>query len=307
MTISAIRRYLKKTPRQRAVTLRFFATLCLARLPYAPRQVRFPMSPNQVVSLWWSHFPATANPNADSLFDYWGEDLGDLRFIWQYLDPGMTFIDVGANEGVYSVIASLKLGATGRVVAFEPSPREVSRLKLHVWLNRLSTIEVVPAALASHEGNATLITIVEGNTGRNSLLHPDTTDPVKPVGVRVTTLDRYLARTDINTADVVKIDAEGAELKIFEGAHRLLQDIRPLIICEVLDQSTRPWSYPAREIVHYLQDHSYEWFEILPDGGLLSHSCQREYLAVKNYLAVPKERRERIERFQRSSKEFLPS
>jgi hypothetical protein len=70
-------------------------------------------------------FPA--NFSADrGLFDYWGDDVGELRFLWKYLQLGMTFLDVGAFHGVYSTIAARKLGDRSRIVAFEPSQRDPS-------------------------------------------------------------------------------------------------------------------------------------------------------------------------------------
>jgi FkbM family methyltransferase len=295
------RKFLRKTPEQRRITARFFATLWLAKFPFAPHKVHFRVPPDDFVSFWWSHFPGTTDPDGGSIFAYWGEDLGDLRFLWRFLRPGMRFFDVGANEGVYSVIAALKLGETGRVAAFEPSPRERRRLRIHLRLNRLRLVDVVPCAVAAAEGEGTLTTVISGNTGRNSLLPPQTTDPTEPIRVETTTIDSYLTQKRVERVDIVKIDTEGAELQILEGAENLLRKMRPLIICEVLDQSTCPWGYPAREIITKLRHHGYEWFEILRDGSVRRHSTQSEYPDLKNYLAVPKEKQPGIDGFQARS------
>src|SRR5262249_28455886 len=104
--------------------------------------------------------------------------------------------------------------------------------------------------------------------------------------------------TGLGSVDLVKIDTEGAELSIFEGAETLLERMRPLILCEVLDQSTRPWGYPACKIIARLRDCGYTWFEILRDGNIRPHFPQSEYPELKNYLAVPEEAQHRIEAFR---------
>lgn len=290
ISTSNILAFLRKTSQQRRVTARFFVTLWLGKLAYAPHKMHVEVPPQDAVSFWWSHFPGIIGPAANSIFAYRGEDIGELRFLWRYLRAGMTFFDVGSHEGLYSVVAAKKIGPTGHVSAFEPSPRERRRLELHLRLNRLGWVNVVPCAVAATEGQGRLVTVVSGNTGRNSLIAPITTDPLLTLPVRLTTLDQHLTRTHINSVDVVKIDAEGAELQIFQGADRLLGKVRPLIICEVLDISSMPWGYPARDIIGNLRTYDYEWFDILPNGQLLPHCQKNDYPEVKNYLAVPREK-----------------
>jgi len=297
ISLHNIRRFLRKTPQQRRVTARFFTALFLGKLPYAPHRVHFDVPPHDAVTFWWSHFPGIIGPGGNSIFTYVGEDIGDLRFLWRYLQTGMTFFDVGAHEGIYAVVAAKRLGPSGHVVAFEPSPRERTRLQLHLRRNRLESVDVVPCAVAAEEGNGVLVTVISGNTGRNSLLPPLTSDPLKQVKVEITTLDRYLATSHTETVDVVKIDAEGAELQIFQGADKLLKHVRPLILCEVLDVSSRPWGYPASDIISTLKACNYEWFEILASGSLIPHETRTEYSEVRNYLAVPREKIGQVAQF----------
>ena len=294
ISLQNVRKFLGKTPEQRRITARFFTTIGLAKLPYAPHRIHLRISPHEQVSFWWSHFPGSTDPEEGSIFAYWGDDVGELRLLWRVLQPGMTFFDVGAYHGIYSVIAAKRLEQAGSVTAFEPSPRELRRLRLHLRLNRLASVNVVPCAAAAEEGEATLATVISGNLMRNSLRPPLTSDPLEPVIVETTTIDKYLALTRTNTVDLVKIDTEGAEIAVFRGADRLLRHLRPMIICEVLDQSTHPWGYPARDIVTRLRAYDYEWFDILRDGSLLPHCLRDEYPEVKNYLAVPREKQDRI-------------
>jgi len=293
ISLQQVHRFIRKTPEERRTTARFLATMWLAKLPYAPHRVRLEVAPLEQVHFWWSYFPASFKPDR-SAFEYWGDDIGDLRLLWKFLQPGMTFLDIGAYHGVYSVMAAKKLGRGGRVVAFEPSPRERQRMRLHLRYNRIESVTLEPFALAAKEGEASLSVIVDGFTTMNSLRPPPIDHATKQVMVDTTTLDAYLGRKQIDRVDLMKIDTEGGEVDAFRGADRLLSRIRPLIICEVLDLVTRSWGYAAADIMSLLRTYDYEWFDVLSDGSLTPHLSRMEYPEVRNYVAVPREKQDRL-------------
>jgi FkbM family methyltransferase len=293
ISIQRIKRFLRKTPEQRRLTERFAATMWLAKLPLAPHRVHLKVDKDELVDFWWSYFPATFS-SAKSLFDYWGDDVGELCFLWKFLRPGMTFLDVGAYHGIYAIIAAKRMGPKGHVVAFEPSPRDRRRLKLHLRCNGIKTVTVEPYAVTSEKGKASFLVVVDGYTNMNSLRQPAVDHPVKQVEVETTALDEYLKYSHTDLVDLVKIDAEGGEIEIFRGADRLLSCLRPLVICEVLDKVTAQWGYPACEIVSWLKTYDYEWFDILQNGCLLPHRLRKEYPDVRNYLAAPREKKDRF-------------
>jgi FkbM family methyltransferase len=293
-----IGRFLRKSPQEKWLTIRFFANTNLSRLPYAPHRVRLLVPPAESVSFWWSYVPPDLQPERH-WFDYWGDDIGELRFLWRFLRPGMTFVDIGAYHGVYTVVAAKKLAKQGSVVAFEPSERERRRLRLHLQLNRLSEVMLENYAIGSRRETLNLYKVVAGPTSMNSLRRPEVSAPVVEIPIETIPLDDYLRQTVIDRIDLVKIDTEGGELEVFGGAEWTLISLRPLLICEVLDWVTRPWGYYAREIVTRLEKCDYEWFEFRRDGTLLPHQRREAYLEVRNYLAVPRERRSVIEEWVR--------
>ena len=119
ISLEQVQNFLRKSPEQKRTTARFVATMWLAKLPYAPHQVRLRVTPQDQLHFWWSYFPATFTVDR-SAFEYWGDGVGDLRFLWKYLQRGMTFLDIGAYHGLYSIIAAKKLGPDGRVIALNP-------------------------------------------------------------------------------------------------------------------------------------------------------------------------------------------
>ncbi len=215
-------------------------------------------------------------------------EQGEQAFLLQFLQPGMVVLDIGAHQGLYTLLASEKVGSSGQVFAFEPSPRELRRLRWNLLINRCRNVRVVPSAVGSHEGTAELFVCLGQETGCNSLRPPAVSEPVSKVQVPITTLDRYLERIGTNKVNFVKIDVEGAELEVLKGARRLLSDCRPLILCELADVRTEPWGYPSLEIYQFLAARGYRWFSITPEGRL--QPCPRKEHFHENLIAVPEEK-----------------
>lgn len=96
-------------------------------------------------------------------------DPNDFAVLGQFLKPGATFVDVGANAGLYSVYAAKKVGAAGRVFAFEPSRREAASLNLNADLNRLTNLRCFQMAAGAADGIANLSVAESEHDGHNSL------------------------------------------------------------------------------------------------------------------------------------------
>ena len=221
------------------------------------------------------------------------EDI-EYKFAQLFLRPGMTVLDVGAHRGFYTLLFSKRIGPKGRVVAFEPSSRERKKLKRHLLLNFCRNVEVMSCALGASDGRADLYVVDGQLSGCNSLRPPDTDSPTSPEAVRVRTLDELLAQSRIDRVDFVKIDVEGGELDVLRGARELLERApRPVILCEVLEQRTRPWGYPARLIVEHLAQRGFVWFDLNENAQLaIIEGEHSEYHG--NFVAVPRESLEAV-------------
>jgi len=152
--------------------------------------------------------------------------------ILSHLRPGMTFVDVGANVGYYTAMASSIVGA-GRVLSYEPNPYAFERLTEWVEANQPRNVTTICAALGSEESTITTH-FVEGDNHTASLVPVlDTSDARKTTVVAVRTLDSEAERLAIRHIDVMKIDVDGYECAVFEGASQLLQEGRiGAILCE---------------------------------------------------------------------------
>jgi FkbM family methyltransferase len=289
MLLNRVLRFVHKPVAEQQVSIRFFARKALAKLPFVPIQSRLSVAPGEEIRFWWSYVSNENHPER-ALSAYWGNDQGELRFVWQFLEPGMVFFDVGAYHGIFSVLAGMKLSSRGQVVAFEPSPRERQRMEFHLRMNGLNHVHLEPCAVSAGAGRQKFFTVASDFSSMNSLRQPPIEWPTREMTVETTSLDEYLEQRHMDRVDLMKIDVEGGELEAFRGARRLLSSIRPILICEVLDWVTRPWGYPAREIVKRLFSEGYEWFDFNDDGSLTRHVQRDAYPEIRNYLAAPQEK-----------------
>ena len=155
------------------------------------------------------------------------------------LRPGDVFVDIGANIGYFTLLASRRVGPAGRVHAFEPSPALAARLALDVAENPFATnVTVHHAAVADRSGEAVLVSPadVPSPAGEQYLTLPGTAgadDRTGPI-VRMVTVDE--AVPDL-VADVVKVDVEGAERRVLHGMQETMRRSPPrLMLIEVIDR-----------------------------------------------------------------------
>ena len=124
------------------------------------------------------------------------------------------FLDAGANEGIYTLFASAKVGLDGRVIAVEPSPRELVHLRTNLHLNSAHNVDVVEQALAEHRGTLRLLLAEERHSGQNTLgdfAYPSVV-AAAAVQVTVTTVDQIANELELERLDVIELDLEGAEI-----------------------------------------------------------------------------------------------
>jgi FkbM family methyltransferase len=122
-----------------------------------------------------------------------------------------TFIDIGANVGLYSLYVASRSGARARVLAIEPQPGIVERLRFNVAINASANVAVLPIAVADRDGNMTLV-IDERDSGGTRLAKGGAADPgVALIRVACRPLAAILDEAGIFSIDALKIDIEGAE------------------------------------------------------------------------------------------------
>ncbi len=144
-------------------------------------------------------------------------DPGMVQFLSRAVRPGMTFVDVGANIGIHTLIAAFRVEHSGTVHSFEPTPRTCEVLRTNVVLNGYSgRVQIHELALTDKRGAAKLWT---GAVCGHNTLFGNAQDPRPTIEVKTLSLDEALSNVD--SIDFVKIDAEGAEPFILRGMRRI--------------------------------------------------------------------------------------
>ncbi len=252
-------------------------------------QSRFPSLPVPV-PLPYGGWYLAANGDIDRAVLCGGFESAEIHFLRRYLRPGMTVLDIGAHHGLYSLVASQSVHARGHVYSFEPSPRERRLLERNLRFNLRGNVSVHAMALGATRGRASLFLIEGIEDGCNSLRTPGGSRKTRTVEVDVVPLDEFIQENGITAVDFIKMDVEGAELSVLQGASGLLNSLaRPLILAEISDLRTQPWGYPAREIIRFLVQMNYEWRALSHDGLLLPTSLELDFYDA-NLVALPSER-----------------
>ncbi len=188
----------------------------------------------------------------------------ELEFILRVLQPGMTFFDIGANAGLFTLAAGkAREGTLGCIYAFEPCPATFAILKKNIHKNRLAGIHAQCMAISEYCGEASLYINAAMKDGLNSLEDPSHGDAevIGTIPVHLTTLDAFLTERGIARVDVMKVDVEGAELLAFRGARSLLSRAdAPLILYEGYSWCTAGFQYHPVEIMWLLESFGYEIF-----------------------------------------------
>jgi FkbM family methyltransferase len=202
----------------------------------------------------------------------------------------MMVLDIGAHHGLYTLLASKLVGRRGKVIAFEPSPRERERLKKNLRLNGCRNVRVEPVALGSQKGLADLYVVDGAQDWCNSLRPPMVSGATHTVQVPVRRLDEVLLPKYGQRIDFIKLDAEGAELGVLQGAGWVFDvEPRPIILVEVEDLRTRPWGYEAKEIFKFLMQRRYQLFALGREGQLARIDPDKKQEG-RNVVAIPEER-----------------
>jgi FkbM family methyltransferase len=167
------------------------------------------------------------------------------------LEPGKVVVDIGANIGHYTLIAARIVGDSGHVYAFEPDPHNYDLLVKNVGLNGFNNVTAVNMALSNEKGSLTLF-LDKYNLGAHSLSADNVLMSAGAVEVETATLDSFLAEeAGREKVDILKVDTQGAEGLILEGAQKLLDEDDLIMLMELWPFGLRNAGYdPATLIIN---------------------------------------------------------
>jgi FkbM family methyltransferase len=183
-------------------------------------------------------------------------DWDEFHFIQRYVKHDSIVLDVGANIGIYTLWLSQYVSDPGRVIAFEPDPQNYERCAENLRRNRLESVRLERTALSNKCGT---LQFSIGQDTENHLLPPDAV-AASSVSVQSTTLDAYCRRHDIATIDFMKIDVEGAELMVLQGAANVLAGSGIGVIQLELNDALKKYGIRRSDVVQLLEDYGYRLY-----------------------------------------------
>jgi FkbM family methyltransferase len=189
------------------------------------------------------------------------------------LSEGDTFVDVGANFGTFSLLGSRFVGSGGRVIAIEPQPRLAALIRRSFELSHVSNCDIEQIACGAQSGEAALL-VPDDDSGRAGFFAGFSgVKAHKSLSVPVVTLDSLLSMREPAGNMVIKIDVEGSEIDVLEGASEIIRARRPAILIELNPWSARAAGRSSREVVGKLESLGYSTFatvESYPEPILVS-------------------------------------
>ncbi|MFZ0545858.1 MAG: FkbM family methyltransferase [Candidatus Promineifilaceae bacterium] len=162
--------------------------------------------------------------------------------VQRLLQPGMVFIDVGANIGYFTLLAAALVGPTGKVYAFEPNPDNCRMIEMSIEANGFENIQLFPYAVAEARQSFNLDVGGANSNGRIIDFSPEAVPGQgTPMLIEAVTLDETLA--DLERVDLIKLDIEGAEPRAWQGMQQIIGRFRPILVFEFSPELIRVTSH----------------------------------------------------------------
>ncbi len=184
----------------------------------------------------------------------------ELEYLQSLLFPGATFVDVGANLGIYTLVASRIVGHSGRVIAFEPSVQSFPLLQKNITLNSLTNVSAFPVALSAKAGRIRLYHAPCCPSGNSFGHHPSFHGSFETVDTE--SLDDALHRIPAARVDVIKMDVQGAEELVLRGARKVVASMRPVIIFEIWPEGADLLGLSPFGVWNLLERMGYKFFTV---------------------------------------------
>ena len=212
-------------------------------------------------------------------------DPNELSLLARVLKLGMTFVDAGANMGLYTLFPAKNVGESGKVLAIEPSQREVGIIRRNLGLNQLSNVVVAPVALSNRAADLELLVAPIEKSGHNTLGSFGFDTPLdhreRVQGAR---LDDLVREQKIERVDVLKMDIEGGEEAALRGAAETIRAHHPVLFLELSHRSLQHQNSSAARLLELVAHYGYRVHGYEASTGL--PSSEPRPCSEENVIAV---------------------
>lgn len=212
----------------------------------------------------------------------------EFFYLQSLIKPGMTCIDCGANDGLYSMFLARRAGPEGMVLAIEPSTREFDRLLSNIRLNALNNIRPLRVAVSAAPSQAMLNIASYEHEGQNTLgafVHEGVTTS-STEAVTVATIDELVAKEGLRRVRFIKLDIEGAEYRALMGGQKTLRQQRPYLLLEANEAALNKQQSTSSDMFRLLRDLNYNVLVFDDATGAARRIADGEPLS-SNIVAAP--------------------
>lgn len=211
-------------------------------------------------------------------YGYFEEDV--VLYMLSFLKEGMTFIDIGAHFGFFTLLGSYLGGKNGKVLSFEPTPSTYQQLQKNItYYSNNPNVEIYNDAIFSEETELKFFDYGLANSAYNSvfgLRKTNSSSIIKnEIVVKARKIDNVLRGKKFKNLNLIKIDAESSEIHVLKGMLETLKNYKPNIIVEVGDFEVS--GVPrSKEIITWLEKMNYSPYEIC-NGEIVPHIVREKY------------------------------
>lgn len=212
--------------------------------------------------------------------------VNEALFLKSYLKSNMTFVDIGANQGEFSLIAASILKA-GQVISFEPVTYQRTLLDKNKMLNNFSNLEIHSFGLSNKESKMPIYTsndtsLHQGiHEGLSTLYANGDRNQIQEI-IELKVFDEIFF-TELKRLDFIKIDIEGAELYALQGMKNSIKKFHPLILIEINEDTFNAAGYGTKDVIDFFKSLNYQFYEI--KKGKLIDKPMVQFNEWGNYIA----------------------
>ena len=185
----------------------------------------------------------------------------EIDFLYSYLKPGNTFIDIGGNIGIFSLNASGIVGQHGKVIAFEAFAPNFEKIKKNIQRNGISNTTLEHCAISDRKGKLEIY--YDENADNVGMASSYLENSTLKVEVDSISLDEYLNIHPLKTVDLIKIDIEGGEFLALQGMKNVLKNHQPAIIIEMNHMTMEKSGTSEKEVLQFFSAQEYQLTKVL--------------------------------------------
>lgn len=200
---------------------------------------------------------------------------------------GQTIYDIGGYIGMFTIFFARSVGKNGKVLTFEPNPRNCTMIFEHLKLNNLNNVEVHQIALGKKREKATLA-VRKSETGTGSLQEDIKASILQEKGaetiqVEIDTLDNQITTNNLPKPDFVKIDVEGLEMDVLDGMRGIIKDYKPKLFIEIHGVDVQRKIENVQTVVDFLIAREYSIYHI-ESGETITSSNSNAQIAKEGHI-----------------------